>query len=147
VAPEQHLRLAADDLRQAIAQLSLAGDGSPLAAISLGTPHFSLADFEKLMPLLPGRRLAIDCFINTGRETLAALAARGWETALADAGITLVTDTCTYVTAILRDLTGTVMTNSGKWAYYAPGNIGVSVAFGSLEECIASAEAGRVVRL
>lgn len=147
MAPEEHLRLAADDLRQAIAQLSLVGEDSPLAAVSLGTPHFSLAEFEKLMPLLPGRRLVIDCFINTGRETLAALAARGWETALADVGITLVTDTCTYVTSILRDLSGTVMTNSGKWAYYAPGNVGVSVAFGSLEECIASAEAGRVVRL
>ena len=38
------------------------------------------------------------------------------------------------------------MTNSGKWAYYAPGNIGVEVAFGTLAECIASARAGRVVR-
>ncbi len=38
------------------------------------------------------------------------------------------------------------MTNSGKWAHYAPGNIGVAVAFGSLEDCVASAVAGRVVR-
>jgi predicted aconitase len=38
------------------------------------------------------------------------------------------------------------MTNSAKWAYYAPGNLGVEVAFGSLEECVASAAQGRVVR-
>jgi predicted aconitase len=38
------------------------------------------------------------------------------------------------------------MTNSGKWAYYAPGNLGVDVVFGSLEECVRSAEAGEVVR-
>ena len=38
------------------------------------------------------------------------------------------------------------MTSSGKWAYYAPGNIGVDVVFGSLEECIRSAVAGRIVR-
>ena len=50
------------------------------------------------------------------------------------------------MTAIMRDLSGAVMTNSGKWAYYAPGNIGVEVAFGSLADCIASARAGRVVR-
>lgn len=55
-------------------------------------------------------------------------------------------DTCTYVTAVMRDLSGPVMTNSGKWAYYAPGNIGVEVAFGSLPDCLASARAGRVVR-
>ena len=38
------------------------------------------------------------------------------------------------------------MTDSAKWAYYAPGNIGAEVVFGSTEECIASAVAGRVVR-
>jgi predicted aconitase len=31
-------------------------------------------------------------------------------------------------------------------AYYAPGNLGVDVAFGSLADCMSSAEAGRIVR-
>ncbi len=57
-----------------------------------------------------------------------------------------VTDTCTYLTPILERLDGTVMTNSGKWAHYAPGNLGVQVAFGELEDCIASAAKGIVVR-
>ena len=48
----------------------------------------------------------------------------------------LVVDTCTYVTSVLRELAGVVMTNSGKWAYYAPGNLGVEVVFGSLRECV-----------
>jgi predicted aconitase len=38
------------------------------------------------------------------------------------------------------------MTDSAKWAYYAPGNIGASVVFGSSAECIRSAVAGHVVR-
>jgi hypothetical protein len=38
------------------------------------------------------------------------------------------------------------MTDSGKWAYYAPGNIGAQVVLGSLAECVASAVAGLVVR-
>ena len=38
------------------------------------------------------------------------------------------------------------MTDSAKWAYYAPGNLGVEVVFGSLEDCVESAVAGRVVR-
>ena len=54
-------------------------------------------------------------------------------------GFTLVVDTCTYVTAVMRDFDGPVMTNSGKWAHYAPGNLGIDVAFGTLAECIASA--------
>jgi predicted aconitase len=38
------------------------------------------------------------------------------------------------------------MTDSGKWAWYAPANLGVDVVFGGLQECIDSAVEGRVVR-
>jgi predicted aconitase len=57
--------------------------------------------------------------------------------------VRLVVDTCAYVTPILRNTTGLVMTSSAKWAWYAPGNLGVQVAFGSLRECVDSAVEGR----
>jgi predicted aconitase len=38
-----------------------------------------------------------------------------------------------------------VMTNSGKWAYYAPGNLGVDVVLASLSDCVESAVSGRVI--
>ena len=38
------------------------------------------------------------------------------------------------------------MTNSAKWACYAPGGLGFRVAFGSLAECVRSAVAGWAVR-
>ena len=60
--------------------------------------------------------------------------------------MTVVTDTCTYITPILHDIEGPVMTNSAKWAWYAPANLGFDVAFGSLEECVRSASLGRVWR-
>jgi hypothetical protein len=145
-APEETIRLSADDLRDTVRSLSTVPDGTQLAAVSLGTPHFSLDEFGRLMPLLDGARLGIDVYVNTSRAVLAALEERGWAARIEAAGITLVIDTCTYVTAIMRDLSGAVMTNSGKWAYYAPGNLGIEVAFGSLAACIASARAGRVVR-
>ena len=57
------------------------------------------------------------------------------------------TDTCTYLfPTIMRDPTGTTMTNSAKWAYYAPANLDARVVYGSLRDCVASAKAGRVVR-
>jgi predicted aconitase len=59
-------------------------------------------------------------------------------------GVTFVLDTCTYVTSILRPGTRTVMTNSGKWAHYAPGNMGVDVVLATLSECVESATTGRV---
>jgi len=39
-----------------------------------------------------------------------------------------------------------VMTNSAKWAWYAPNNLGLRVIFGSLRECVESAVRGEVWR-
>ena len=147
LAPELRLRLTADDLRQAARSLSTVDDGAPLGAVSLGTPHFSLAEFARLMPLLDGPRPLTDIWINCSRATLGEIRDRGWEERLRAARVTLVTDTCIYIGALTRVGAGAVMTNSGKCAYYAPANLGVEVAYGSLAECIASARAGKVVRL
>ena len=144
--PDRVVTLAAEDLRRAVRTLSTVPPGTKLSAVALGTPHFSLGEFERLMPLLLEGRPIIDIYVNTSRSVLAELAARGLEARLAEAGVILVVDTCTYLTAIIRDLSGAVMTNSGKWAYYAPSNIGAEVAFGTLAECVASARAGHVVR-
>ena len=144
--PDAVYPITATDLDAAIARLSTVPDGTSLAAVSLGTPYFSLAEFERLMPLIKASPPRIPVYINTNRQTHAALVQRGWVETLRDLGVTLVIDTCTYVTAIMKDIHGAVMTNSGKWAWYAPGNLGIDVAFGTLGECIESAAVGRVVR-
>ncbi|EDP65496.1 hypothetical protein BAL199_12586 [alpha proteobacterium BAL199] len=144
--PEEVIRLSVDDLRETVRNLSTVPDGTPLSAVSLGTPHFSTTEFARLVPLLAGPRPAVDVYVNTSRQVMQELEERGWDAPLRAAGVTVVLDTCTYVTTIMRDLSGAVMTNSGKMAYYAPGNLNVDVAFGSLADCVASARAGRVVR-
>jgi predicted aconitase len=138
--------LDAPELRRVFDSLSTAPRGSTIVAVSLGTPHFSIAEFDRLMPLIRGQKLKVDLYINTGRGVFAELQTLGWDRELQDQGITIVVDTCTYVTSIMRRLDGVVMTNSGKWAHYAPGNLGIDVIFGALEDCIASAIAGRAVR-
>ena len=145
--PELRLRLEAEDLRAAARSLSTVVDGAALNAVSLGTPHFSISEFARLMPLLDGPRPLADIFVNCSRATLDEVRERGWEDALAAARVTLVADTCVYVSALLRPSPGALMTNSGKCAYYAPGNLKVEIAYGSLAECVASARAGKVVRL
>jgi predicted aconitase len=147
-APAEIIEITPADVRDALAHLSTVPDGVALSAVCLGTPHFSAAEWDRLIPLLraaaPNKGIPI--YVNTGRATLAALEASGALAGLENFGLIPVADTCTYITAILQKLDGVVMTNSGKWAHYAPGNLGVQVAFGELEECIASAVAGRVVR-
>jgi predicted aconitase len=145
--PESVLDVTPALVARARDSLTTQADGR-LAAVSVGTPHFSPSELERLVSLLEGTRVAngVEFYVSTGRSVLAEARSRGWVEACDRAGVTIVVDTCTYVTPILRASDGVVMTNSGKWAYYAPGNLGVDVVFGSLEECVHSATEGRVWR-
>jgi len=146
--PQETFDIHPKDVEDALRRLSTVRDGTPIFAVSLGTPHFSIEEFRSLVPLVAGFRPAEDVqvYVNTNRETYAALEASEMLAQIHKAGLVVVTDTCTYVTAIIRPDKGVIMTNSGKWAHYAPANLGVDVAFGTLEECLLSAAAGRVVR-
>jgi predicted aconitase len=145
--PARVVPVTAAMVRAAGDRLTTAGPGR-LAGVNVGTPHFSVAEFGELVALLAGRRVhpELECYASTSRHVLARIEALGWLADLEAAGVRLVVDTCTYVTPILREVTGVVMTNSAKWAWYAPGNLGVQVVFGSLRECVESAVEGRVVR-
>ena len=83
------------------------------------------------------------CYVSTGRDVAAAAADS--VAVLERAGVRIVTDTCTYITPIIEGESGVHMTNSAKWAYYAPANLGVDVLFASTADCVASAVAGRIV--
>lgn len=136
-------------VREARDRLTTAVATDGLDAVSLGTPHFSLAEFEKLSRALADRvpfDSSCTVWISTSRDVLALAREHGYAQLCEDVGAKLVVDTCTYVTPILSDTVRTAMTTSGKWAWYAPGNLGIDVVFGTLEECVASARAGRVVR-
>jgi predicted aconitase len=148
-APDETIIVTPAGIRDVLAHLSTAPNGTPITAVCLGTPHFSRAEWGRLIPLLRAAapRAGIPIYVNTGRETYHGLLRDGMLAGCDDQGLKVVTDTCTYLTAILERLDGTVMTNSGKWAHYAPANIGVQVGFGSMEDCVASAAAGRIVRL
>lgn len=146
-APERTIRIGPGELAAAAAELTSTRE-TALGAVSIGTPHFSYDEFTRLRALLDGRRVAerLEFFVSTGRDTLARVDDEGWGTELRDCGVQVVTDTCTYLTPILSGRPGAVMTNSAKWAWYAPNNLGYAVVFGSLEECVESAVRGEVWR-
>lgn len=140
-------RVTAEDLVQAHRELSTARDG-PLDAVALGTPHFGLGEFEELVRLLDGRKVkpGLPMLVSTSRGVREMARAKGWIAALEAAGVEVPVDVCTYHSPRVRGLKGRVMTNAAKWAWYAPGMLGVEVAFGSLKECVESAIRGAVWR-
>ena len=144
--PEVVVKVTAEDLRAARDLVQTARPGAALDGVCVGTPHASAVELRRIVAALDGRRVRVPVWVNTARGVLAALEGTGVEEALRVAGIQLVIDTCTYTAPVVSAVRGTVMTSSGKWAYYAPANLGVDVAFGSLEECVRSAVAGRIER-
>jgi predicted aconitase len=148
-APEATEEIGFAELRAARAALGTADDRTPLRAVALGTPHASLTELTRLLDRVDGRQVSsrVELMISTARDIAEAAEAVGIAGRLRSAGVTILVDTCSYVSPALRSGAGAVMTDSGKWAHYAPGNIGASVVFGSTAECVASALAGRVVRL
>lgn len=145
--PLRTCSLGPQDFRTAMRELTSATT-SQLGAVSIGTPHFSHAEFVRLHALLGDRVVssAVEFFVSTGRDTLARIDAEGIGHTLRERGIRIVTDTCTYLTPILSGRPGAVMTNSAKWAWYAPNNLGYDVVFATLEECVESAIRGEVWR-
>lgn len=125
-----------------MARTELSRPTGRLGAVSVGTPHMSLGELRELGLLLGDRRVKVPFYVNTGRDVLDAARGEGLVGALEAAGVTLVTDTCTYITPIMGDVAGDLMTNSGKLAYYAPANLGANVALASLADCVESAIAG-----
>lgn len=143
--PKQTVRVSLDDLRRGWAELSTRREGT-LGAVCIGTPHFSIAEFHRLADLLAGRQVhpRTPLYVNAGRWVYDTIARHGVAASLDAAGVRIVTDTCTYISPILGEMDGLVMTNSAKWAWYAPRNIGVDVLFADLEACVESAVQGRV---
>lgn len=135
------VRVGIDDLRDARARLGT-GDGVP-GAVSVGTPHMSSRELDRLAALTAGRRSRIPFYVNTGRDVLETTS-NAVITCLEAFGATIVTDTCTYITPIMGPVDGPVLTNSGKWAYYAPANLGFDVVFAGIEECVEAALTGQI---
>jgi len=155
--PEDSMDVRLTDLLAARAALSTAQAGAKLYAIVLGCPHFSFAEFQHLAELIQahgGRTVDPSVRVLVFTEQVAhSLSQRsGLLDIVTSFGAQIVHDTCVFHSPVLLphghtdDGSKVVMTNSGKHAYYAPGELGVQVAFGSMADCVRSAIEGRVVR-
>ena len=136
------------EARDALSSAEAAGPGTAIGAVSLGTPHASLVELRDIASMLGRVQAApgVELLVSTARDVLAEAEAEGTAERLRVAGAELLVDTCSYLGPVLRPTPLPIMTDSAKWAWYAPANIGAQVIFGSREECIRSAIAGRVWR-
>lgn len=143
-SPEEIIRLDLAALAKARASLSTVKRtaGDPIDAVAVGSPHLSSDELRNLDRLLGERQCSKPLYACTGRHTLHELRSEGIIERLRSRGVIVVVDTCIVVTPVLPDHGGVLVTNSGKFAHYAPANTGYDVIFATLSECIESAITG-----
>jgi predicted aconitase len=146
-APLEDHTITMQQLRDTLRYLTTAARTKPDMVV-LGSPHFSVAEFRQLAPLVEGKRRHPDVqFLLTTSRIMSALAAEAGALAkVEEFGARLTVDTCILATPMLPKSIKVLMTNSAKYAYYAPGLLATQVVFGSMADCVASAVEGRVVR-
>jgi predicted aconitase len=146
-APGQTIAITVADLRAARRELTTA-DGRELDMVILGSPHFSLAEFSLLAPLVSGQRAhpRVKFLITSSRLMKERAHETGVLAPIVAFGAQITLDTCILASPMLPPEIKTLMTNSAKYAYYAPSLLNTRVTFGSLADCVRSAVEGRVVR-
>ena len=146
-APIESFNVGRKQLQASWDELSSRSDNNDIGAVILGCLHFSYAEFEALAQIicdLPSTRVHenVQFLVFASSESI-ELARRGeLLDPLRQFGITLIRDTCPFHSPVVAQGTQTVMTNSGKCAYYSPGELDVDVIFGSLRDCVEASTTG-----
>ncbi|KAG2417293.1 hypothetical protein HFD88_008512 [Aspergillus terreus] len=139
------VEITRDDVRAAWQALNSARDAS-VGLVSLGNPHFALDEFARLAGLCAGRRksAAVEVIITTSRNNYEQAREAGHLAVVEAFGATVITDTCWCMISepVIPRSVRNIMTNSAKYAHYAPGMVQRGVHFGSLRQCVDAACCG-----
>lgn len=153
ITPEadQHRQLATElphdtvtvaDLRRSWHELNSAATDR-IDLIAIGNPHASCEELGTIAQLCArhGQHNAIPMVITCGRDEYAKAQAEGYISVLETFGVQFVTDTCWCMLTepVIPPAARVIMTNSGKYAHYAPGLVGRHMRFGSLDDCVKAA--------
>ena len=153
VTPEGDLAPAPDaaQARMTVADLAAAWERfnagpANVDLVALGSPHLSLEETRRFAALMSGQAKHPDTsvIVTLGRDILSKARAEGLAARLEASGVSLIPDLCwcSIIEPVFPRDARTLMTNSGKYAHYAPGLSGRNVRFGSLSDCAAAARTG-----
>eukprot|EP00927_Polykrikos_kofoidii_P014055 TRINITY_DN16128_c0_g2_i1.p1 TRINITY_DN16128_c0_g2~~TRINITY_DN16128_c0_g2_i1.p1 ORF type:complete len:705 (-),score=90.26 TRINITY_DN16128_c0_g2_i1:449-2491(-) len=136
------------------------GDGSEIDLVALGNPHLSLTECERLArlccngdsqdgssPRKKEKHPNVRIVATLGRFVHAEAMKLGYVSALERFGVQFVNDTCWCMLTepiIPTDPSAKILTNSGKYAHYAPALVGRRTRFASMAGCVDAAQTGRV---
>ncbi|MFX1344860.1 MAG: aconitase X [Promethearchaeota archaeon] len=122
-----------ESLKHALKELI--DDDLEIDFISIGCPHASIHEIERIAHLLKGKKVKKEFWITTARPTKRIADEAGYSKIIEDAGAKFAADTCCVVAPIKGRFKG-IMVDSAKACYYGRAKNKFKVKIGSIEECI-----------
>ena len=141
---KQRIEVTGDDLMEARDQLAFQGE-KEVDLVLTGCPHFSLPEFEELDRLLAGREVAeaVEFWVQTNRGVYSWVEEMGILERLKRAGVRVSTDSCIFNWPLDNWDFAVALTDSAKFAHYAPNDLELDVSVAELSDCVEAAVSGR----
>ena len=144
--PERVVEIGRKELTEIRSALSTTTSGK-VDLVTIGCPHASYREIEQIHQLLEGGTVAegTEFWITTNRSVYSWLEQTGLSKALTDAGIKIMTDSCIFAGNYKKYWNFSLtVTNSAKFAHYAPMGKKMQIRFGTIQECIQAAKTGEI---
>jgi predicted aconitase len=130
------ISITEDSLKQA--RKELIDDDIEIDFVSIGCPHASIHEIERIANLLKGKKVKKEFWITTARPTKRISDEAGYSKIIEEAGAKFAADTCCVVAPIKGRFKG-IMVDSAKACYYGRAKNQFKVKIGSIEDCIKEA--------
>jgi len=132
------LVITQQDLDEAIHSLDAPPANENVDFVSLGCPHLSLNEIQRVTELLNGQRVRKTFWITTSRPVKRIADQMGYTAIIEEAGAVFAVDTCCVV-APIKGRFKIIAIDSAKACYYAGTKNGFKTRFLPFEEVIAEA--------
>jgi hypothetical protein len=122
--------------------------GDEVDFVALGCPQYTINKIVHVNNLLNGRNVnpGTEFWIYANSYAIDLAEKMGIRKSLEDAGVVIRAETCMVISPIANWDFKTMMTDSGKCAYYGPAECDTEIIFAGVDECVEAAVTGRLAR-
>ncbi len=133
--PEESFVVTKEDIEKALSELN---DDCEVDFVSVGCPHCSLKELEKLARLLEGKKVVKEFWITTARPVKKEAEEKDFVKIIEDSGAKFACDTCCVV-APIKGRFKCLATDSAKGCYYGAAKNKFKVKIMSIENLVKEA--------
>lgn len=136
--PIEVFKIKRDDLAKAKEELNTSF-GNP-DVVAMGCPHYSIQEIKKISDLLENQKIkkGKELWIYTSEIVYRMAKEMGYLENIYNAGGKILEGNCLVISPLGKKDCQTIMTDSGKFAYYLPSEHNVNILYAETEECILS---------